>query len=435
MRLVSTNDDSPPSCFRQALFQSLAPDGGLYTPERLTPLASDVREGLRGKGFPSVATTIAHHLLGDEFDLETLDRIVEAAFDFPIPLVRLDKDVYLLELFHGPTLAFKDVGARFMARVMTVCRSENAPLTVLVATSGDTGSAVAQAFLGLENTRIVVLFPDGQVSEIQERQFTTLGDNVQALAVQGTFDDCQRLAKHAFSDEGLRRRIHLTSANSINIGRLLPQIFYYFAAWAQLAEHDRELVFCVPSGNFGNLTAGLMAKRLGLEADGFVAATNINDVVPQYLKSGTYICRPSKRTLSNAMDVGDPSNLARILHLYGQDLDELRSDLSSSSHTDEATKRCIREVHEAHGIILDPHTAIGYLGLRQELAIRDRPTAAILLGTAHPAKFADTVGQAIGAEVIPPQRLAAHLCRDRKVTPMAAQFEELEKILVNNSAL
>jgi threonine synthase len=432
MRLVSTNGHSPPSDFRRALFQPLAPDGGLYTPEALAPLASDLREGLRGEGFQSVARAITHHLLGDEFDLETLDRVVDEALDFPIPLVRLDDGVYLLELFHGPTLAFKDVGARFMARVMAVCHSGDEDLTVLVATSGDTGSAVAQAFLGLEGARIVVLFPDGQVSETQERQFTTLGDNVQALAVQGTFDDCQRLAKQAFSDQGLRKRIHLNSANSINIGRLLPQIFYYFAAWAQLAESNRDLVFCVPSGNFGNLTAGLMAKRLGLDVDGFVAATNINDVVPKYLQSGAYVPRPSKRTISNAMDVGDPSNLARILHLYSDDLDALRADLASSAHTDEATESCIREVYEATGQILDPHTAVGYLGLRQTLVGRDRPTDAVLLATAHPAKFADTVGKAIGIEVDLPQRLEVHLRRERRVTPMAPRYEELEQFLVNH---
>jgi len=433
VRLVSTTGHSPPSDFRKALFQSLAPDGGLYTPEYLTPLALDIRDGLRGADLQSVATTIARHLLGDEFDVETLDQIVTDALNFPIPLTRLDDGVHLLELFHGPTLAFKDVGARFMAHVMRLCRSGDQELTVLVATSGDTGSAVAQAFLGLEGCRIVVLFPDGQVSTIQERQFTTLGANVQALAVSGTFDDCQRLAKQAFSDDKLRRQIRLTSANSINIGRLLPQIFYYFGAWAQLPESDRELVFCVPSGNFGNLTAGLMAKRLGLEVDGFAAATNINDVVPQYLLTGCYDPRPSQRTISNAMDVGDPSNFARILHLYDRNLDALRSDLVSSSHTDEETRRCIREVYESHGVLLDPHTAVGFLGLRELLAHRKRPTDTILLGTAHPAKFGDTVGEAAGAEVPLPKRLAAHLQRERRVTPIAARYDELVEVLVGQA--
>jgi len=431
MRLVSTTGHSPASDFRTALFQSLAPDGGLYTPESLTPLAPHIRTAFRGEGLQTVATTIARHLLGDEFDSETLDQVVGDALDFPIPLTPLGGGVHLLELFHGPTLAFKDVGARFMARVMSLCRSGDDPLTVLVATSGDTGSAVAQAFLGLEGTRIVVLFPDGQVSDLQERQFTTLGDNVTALAVSGTFDDCQRLAKQAFSDDELRRQVRLTSANSINIGRLLPQIFYYFAAWAQLPESDRDLAFCVPSGNFGNLTAGLMARRLGLEVDGFVAATNINDVVHQYLQSGTYSPRSSQRTISNAMDVGDPSNLVRILHLYDRDLDALRSDLKSSSHTDEETRRCIREVYDNHGVLLDPHTAVGYLGLRKLREGRDRPMDAILLGTAHPAKFGDVVGEAAGTEVPLPQRLAAHLRSDRRVTPIPASYDKLVKVLLN----
>ena len=431
MRLVSTNGVSPPSDFRRALFQSLAPDGGLYSPEKLTPLAPEIRSALHGEDLQSVATTLAHHLLGDEFDADTLDQVVGDALNFPIPLVPLGDGVHLLELFHGPTLAFKDVGARFMARVMRVCHGRDEALTVLVATSGDTGSAVAQAFLGLEGTRIVVLFPDGQVSKIQERQFTTLGDNVTALAVSGTFDDCQRLAKQAFSDEELRRRIRLTSANSINIGRLLPQIFYYFGAWAQLPNTDHDLVFCVPSGNFGNLTAGLMAKKLGLEINTFVAATNINDAVPQYLQSGTYTPRSSQRTISNAMDVGDPSNFARILHLYDQDLDALRSDLRSSSHTDEETRGCIREVYDTHGVLLDPHTAVGFLGLREFQTRQKRPTDIILIGTAHPAKFGDTVGSAAGVEVALPQRLAAHLEHERKVTPIADSYDELVKVLVN----
>jgi len=431
MKLVSTSGHSPPSDFRNALFQSLAPDGGLYTPELLTPLAPHIRTALRGKGLQEIAKTIARHLIGDEFELASLDQIVGDALDFPIPLTRLEDGVHLLELFHGPTLAFKDVGARFMARIMGLCRSGDDELTVLVATSGDTGSAVAQAFLGLEGTRIVVLFPEGQVSDVQERQFTTLGDNVQALAVSGTFDDCQQLAKRAFSDETLRQRVRLTSANSINIGRLLPQIFYYFSAWAQLPDGHRDLVFCVPSGNFGNLTAGLMAKRLGLDVDGFVAATNINDVVPQYLLTGSYSPRPSQRTISNAMDVGDPSNFARILHLYDQDLDALRSDLSSSCHTDEDTLRCIRDVFDSSGVLLDPHTAVGLLGLRKLQKMRDRPMDAILLGTAHPAKFGNIVGEAAGVEVPLPQRLAAHLERDRKVTPIATDYDELVKVLEN----
>jgi threonine synthase len=430
MRLVSTNGGDRSIAYRDALFESMAVDGGLFTPEQLEPIPWSTIASLRGSDFGAVSKTLARHLLGSEFDNEVLDEIIEDALDFPIPLTLLADGIHLLELFHGPTLAFKDVGARFMARTMRACNRTDDRLTILVATSGDTGSAVADAFLGLENTRIVVLFPDGQVSDLQERQFTTLGENVRALAVQGTFDDCQKLAKTAFADGNLRRQVPLTSANSINIGRLLPQIFYYFGAWAQLSRSDRDLIFCTPSGNFGNLTAGLMAKRLGLPVSRFVAATNINDVVPEYLASGTYCPRPSKRTISNAMDVGDPSNLTRITHLYDGNLDHLRRDVSAFSATDVETRRCIREVFDSTGQILDPHTAVGRLGLERELGGRRIPAEAILIATAHPAKFREVVEPVIGTEVPLPSRLAAHLEKERKVTPIGPVYEELRAVLL-----
>jgi len=432
VRLISTTGTARTLTFREAVFESMAADGGLYFPESLEPLSTNALSALRGRDFPTIARTLAGHLLGDEFSSGELDEIVTDALDFPVPLTELEDGVRLLELFHGPTLAFKDVGARFMARTMRACHRSDDRLTVLVATSGDTGSAVADAFLGLEHTRIVVLFPDGQVSEIQERQFTTLGENVRALAVQGTFDDCQKLAKKAFADDRLRRRLALTSANSINIGRLLPQVFYHFGAWAQLPPSDRDLVFCTPSGNFGNLTAGLMAKRLGLPVSRFVAATNINDVVPEYLESGRYRPRPSERTISNAMDVGDPSNLARIVHLYGGDLDALRRDVVATSVTDDATRRCIREVFDATGRILDPHTAVGHLALERELAGRRETTDAILIATAHPAKFREIVEPVIGVEVPLPARLAAHLEKQRRVTPIRPVYAELRSVLLED---
>jgi len=432
MKLVSTTGSAPAVSFREAVFESMTADGGLFTPERLRPLSAPEIDALRGRDFATIARSLAGHLLGDELSDGVLDEIVATALDFPIPLTELADDIRILELFHGPTLAFKDVGARFMARSMRACRGAPERLTVLVATSGDTGSAVADAFLGLANTRIVVLFPDGQVSELQERQFTTLGDNVRALAVRGTFDDCQRLAKAAFADDDLRRRVPLTSANSINIGRLLPQVFYYFGAWAQLPPSARELVFCTPSGNFGNLTAGLMAKRLGLPVRRFVAATNINDVVPDYLASGRYRPRPSKRTISNAMDVGDPSNLARIVHLYGGDLEALRRDVSATSVTDDETRRCIRQVFDATGRVLDPHTAVGHVALRRELAGRRNAADAVLLATAHPAKFRDVVEPVIGTEVPLPARLAAHLEKERRVTPVRPVYGELRSVLLDD---
>ena len=431
MRLVSTSGSSVAVDFRSAVFQSMAADGGLVTPEALRPLQEEAIAAMRGRDFPEIASALARHLLAEEFETRVLDEIVAEALDFPIPLVELEAGVHVLELFHGPTLAFKDVGARFMARTMRVCRSTDERLTVLVATSGDTGSAVADAFLGLEGTRIVVLFPDGQVSAVQERQFTTLGDNVCALAVQGTFDDCQRLAKTAFADGELRSMIPLTSANSINIGRLLPQVFYYFSAWAQLPPSDRPPVISVPSGNFGNLTAGLMAKRLGLPVSRFVAATNANDVVPAYLRSGRYLPRPSERTISNAMDVGDPSNLARIVHLYGCDLDALRADVAGWSFTDEATRGCIGEVFAGTRRVLDPHTAVGLLGLQRELSETNSDIDGVVIATAHPAKFREVVEPVIGEEIELPARLAAHLEKERRVTPIEPVFEQLKEILLD----
>jgi threonine synthase len=334
----------------------------------------------------------------------------------------------VLELFHGPTFAFKDVGARFMARLMAGYRArEDGTLTVLVATSGDTGGAVADAFLGLPNIRTVVLYPQGQVSPLQERQFTTLEGNVQALAVSGTFDDCQRLAKEAFADRELRRSLRLTSANSINIGRLLPQIFYYFHAWAQLPEQG-EAVVCTPSGNFGNLTAGLLAKRLGLPVAGFVAATNVNDVVPEYLATGTFSPRPSLRTISSAMDVGNPSNFDRMLALYDHDVEAMRRDVIGSAHTDDATRHAITEVFEAHGRVLDPHSAVAYLASRGVL--RDRPDARVIfLATAHPAKFAEVVEPVIGRPVPMPSRLAALQSGKRRMTRVGPTLGELEQEL------
>jgi len=430
MQLISTNGSTEPVSFREALYRSMASDGGLFTPSELPPIPSVTLNALRGASFPDVARVLARHLLDDGIGTLVLDEVVASALSFPVPLSKLDNDIRLLELFHGPTLAFKDVGARFMARMMQACRSKNEELTILVATSGDTGSAVADAFLGLEGTRIVILFPDGQVSDLQERQFTTLGSNVRALAVQGTFDDCQRLAKTAFADDDLRDRVPLTSANSINIGRLLPQVFYYFAAWAQLPPSDRDLVIAVPSGNFGNLTAGLMAKKLGLPVTRFIAATNANDVVPEYLETGDYRPRASERTISNAMDVGDPSNLVRIIHLYGDDLEDLRHDVGASRATDEETRECIRRVHETTGVVLDPHTAVGMIGLEREFAARTEPADAILVATAHPAKFREVVEPVIGTEIELPARLAAHLEKERQVTPIQPDYKALREALL-----
>lgn len=371
-----------------------------------------------------------------------LARIAADALDFPVPLVRVDvpggEPVHLLELFHGPTFAFKDIGARFLARLLAWLLAgperEERPLTVLVATSGDTGSAVAQAFFGVAGTRVVVLYPEGQVTPLQERQFTTLGGNVQALAVDGTFDDCQRMAKAAFADPVLRERLLLTSANSINIGRLLPQVFYYLHAAAQLPPGTPPPRFVVPSGNFGNLTAGLLAHRLGLPTAGFVAATNVNDVVPEYLETGVFRPRPSARTISSAMDVGDPSNFARVLRLYGGDLAAIRRHVAGYRFTDAETRAAIRRVYGETGRILDPHTAVGWLALEADRAARGAgapPATAVLLATAHPAKFREVIAPVIGAEVPLPPALAACLERPSRALPLPADDGALKAHLLD----
>ncbi len=429
MRMVSTGGRSPSVDLRTALFEGLAPDGGLYMPERLDPLAHELLEGLRGAAFSEVAEVLVGHLLGDDFTGSARDGLA-GALDFPVPLIELADGVRVLELFHGPTLAFKDVGARFMARLVDgYLEPGTAPLTVLVATSGDTGSAVAHAFLRVEGVRTVVLFPQGGVSPLQQRQFTTLGGNVIAVAVDGTFDDCQTLVKGAFANESLRASVRLTSANSINVGRLIPQMFYYAHAWAQLPPGTDPPLFSIPSGNFGNLAAGLMARRIGVPATGFVAATNVNSVVPEYLETGVLRPRPSCPTISNAMDVGNPSNFERIQVLYGDDLGRLRTDVVGSAHTDDETRRCIADVYDRTGYVLDPHSAVGYLGL--EAGRRRWPQSTlIVLATAHPAKFLEVVEPEVGGEVTVPARLAERLNADAVVAErLPADPQALEELL------
>ncbi len=429
MRFISTAGKAPPADLKAALLAGLAPDGGLYQPESLRPLTPSALEGLRGASFPRVALTVARHLLGDALAESDLERVVTSALDFPIPLLPLSDSVSMLELFHGPTCAFKDVGARFMARLMALYHAEHdPPLTVLVATSGDTGSAVAQAFFNLPGIQVFVLYPEGKVSPLQERQFTTLGGNITALAVAGTFDDCQRLVKEAFADPALGH-LRLTSANSINIGRLLPQIFYYFHAWAQLWEPPAEWIVSVPSGNFGNLTAGLMAKRLGLPVTRFVAATNVNDVVPEYLATGIFKPRPSVATLSNAMDVGNPSNFARMLALYGGDVARMRADVEACTLTDAQTRAVIERIYRDHRHVVDPHSAVAASGLGKGLA--DRPNATgVFLATAHPAKFAEVVEPVIRAKVPMPPRLAECLRREPGVTRVGKTSGDLKSVLL-----
>jgi threonine synthase len=423
MKWVSTRGASPPITFVDALFAGTAPDGGLYMPERLDPLPPGTLDGLRGADIVTIGSMVGAHLLRDEITAPAMDALVRDSLDFPVPLVQVTDRAWVLELFHGPTLAFKDVGARVQARLLHHF-TDGTPLTILVATSGDTGSAVAQAFHRVPDTRVVVLYPEGQVSDVQEAQMASLGGNITALAVRGTFDDCQALVKQAFADDDLRSHVWLTPANSINLGRLLPQVFYYFV----LASLSDAPVVAVPSGNFGNLTAGLIAKRIGLPVRHFVAATNVNDAVPQFLRSGLYEPRPSVRTVANAMDVGAPSNFERVQALYNGDLAALRRDVTGFAYDDARVVEEIGNVHRRHGYVLDPHSAIAWLAL-QEMLARDPSARGVFLATAHPAKFREVVEPAIGQTVPLPSVLADALARPRRSTSMPADYAALRRFL------
>jgi threonine synthase len=437
MKWVSTRRASPPVPFIDALFAGTAPDRGLYFPERFEPLPAASLDAIRSADIVEIAAIVGQHLLRDEIAAQDLHALVRDALDFPIPLVQVSDRAWVLELFHGPTRAFKDVGARVQARLLHHF-TDGTPLTILVATSGDTGSAVAQAFHGVPDTRVVVLYPEGQVTDVQEAQMASLGDNITAVAVDGTFDDCQRLVKQAFADEELRKHVWLTPANSINLGRLLPQVFYYFLLarlgpakaghYAGEGKAEAGPIVSVPSGNFGNLTAGLIAKRIGLPVRRFVAATNVNDVVPAYLRSGVYEPRPSVRTVANAMDVGAPSNFERMRALYDDDIDRMRKDVMGTAFTDEQVIEAIGRMHRENGYLLDPHGAIAWLGL-QEALVADRDAVGVFLATAHPAKFREVVEPAIGAPVALPSALAEALARPRHSIRLAASYPALLDLL------
>jgi threonine synthase len=432
MKFRSTLRRSPEVSLRDAVLSGSAPDGGLYMPVEVPRLPADFLQRFASLSFPEIAQEVGSLFTGKEIPPDVLKKIVTEAFDFPVPLIAVGERLHILELFHGPTLAFKDFGARFMARLMGYFVEESGKqLTVIVATSGDTGSAVAQAFLGVAGIRVVILYPAGRVSTAQEKQLTTLGQNIAALEVTGSFDDCQRLAKQALVDPIIAGKLSLTSANSINIGRLIPQIFYYFAAVSQLPSPEIPVVFSVPSGNFGNLTGGLFAKRIGLRVAQFIAATNTNDVVPEFLRSGNMIPRASRHTLSNAMDVGNPSNFARIVDLYGNDLQAIRRDIWGCSFSDEETLRVMHDVELRHKYVLDPHTAIGVLGWQSYAKQNHNATQGIVLATAHPAKFAETVARAIGVRIEMPERLLAFLDRPKKSIPFPNRFSELQEFLLS----
>jgi threonine synthase len=415
MICASTRGIAPPVSLKDAVLAGLAPDGGLYVPQSLPRLGEAWWQQQRGRSFQDIAVALAAEVAGDEFESGDLEAIIRDALNFPVPIRKLDDGRAVLELFHGPTFAFKDFGARTLARLMGRINHGVDPLTVLVATSGDTGGAVAQAFHGVANTRVVVLYPEGQVSDVQEAQFTTLGGNVTAVAVRGSFDDCQRLAKEAFADRRLSSRLRLTSANSISLGRLLPQMFYY--AWAAL-QFDRPPTISVPSGNFGNLAAGVMAWKMGAPIQSFRAPTTINDTFPRFLASGRVEPKPSVATLANAMDVGNPSNLERLQWLFHGDVAAMRQVISSTAHTDDEVRGAIAELYTRFGYVADPHTAIAYLG-----------GGSLFLSTAHPAKFREVVEQAINKAVQLPAALAAMLEKEKVALQITPNLEALAALL------
>jgi threonine synthase len=431
LRYRSTSRKAPLTSLRGAVLRGLAPDGGLYMPAEIARHSPEELEEFRALPFTEVCFRVVRPFATPDVPEEVLWQVVSEAINFPVKLVSLSPGLHILELFHGPTLAFKDFGARFMARLMGYfVRGETRSLTVLVATSGDTGSAVAHGFLNVPGIHVVILYPSKRISEAQEKQFTTLGENITALEVAGTFDDCQRLVKQAFSDEELNKRAFLTSANSINIGRLLPQMFYHVAAYRQLPVASVPLIVSVPSGNFGNLTAGIFAKRIGLPVAKYVASTNANDVVPEYLRAGEFHPRAAQATYSNAMDVGNPNNFPRLLDLCRNRLEYVQKEIWGHGATDEETLTAMKMLHDKFGYIADPHTAVGMLGWEAFKREHSEPAQGLVLATAHPAKFADVVMRAIGTAPPLPDRLAAYLKREKLSLPISNSYDEFKEFLL-----
>ena len=431
MLYYSTNQQAAPASLEEAVVKGLASDKGLFMPQSIRPLPRTFFDEIDTLSFPEIAYRVADAFFGDDIPADTLRDLVFDTLQFDVPLVCVDENIYSLELFHGPTLAFKDVGARFMARLLGyfIRKEGKREVNVLVATSGDTGGAVANGFLGVEGVHVYVLYPKGKVSEMQEKQFTTLGRNITALEVDGTFDDCQALVKAAFMDDELNAHMQLTSANSINVARFLPQAFYYFYAYAQLKRMGKadRMVTCVPSGNFGNITAGLFGKRMGLPVTRFIAANNRNDIFFQYLQTGEYCPRPSVATVANAMDVGDPSNFARVLDLFGHSHKAICADISGATYTDEQICDTIRQTFARTGYLLDPHGACGYRALAEGL----RPgETGVFLETAHPAKFLDTVQAVVGQPVEVPAQLQAFMQGVKQSVAMTKDFASFKAYLM-----
>lgn len=416
----------------EAVVKGLAGDRGLYMPETIKTLPQSFFDNIDKLSFQEIAFTVAQAFFGEDVNEEELRKIVYDTLSFDCPVARVTDNIYSLELFHGPTLAFKDVGARFMARLLQyfIRQEGNEEVNVLVATSGDTGSAVANGFLGVDGIHVYVLYPKGKVSKIQECQFTTLGKNITAVEVDGVFDDCQALVKNAFMDEELNNHMKLTSANSINVARFLPQAFYYFNAYARMKALGKadEMVVCVPSGNFGNITAALFGHRMGLPIKRFIAANNANDIFYNYLQTGRYEPKASRQTIANAMDVGDPSNFARIYDLYKGDHSAVTSLISGATYSDDMIRETMRQCYADNGYILDPHGACGYRALSEQLKAGE---TGVFCETAHPAKFKDTVDSIIGAEVEIPERLAAFMKGEKQSVEMGKSFAEFKEYLIS----
>ncbi len=434
MKFYNTNDKKNKKTLvslEVAVMNGLAPDGGLYMPQTIPSLPKSFLAKSKDMTFQEIAFYVSKSFFMPDIPEKTLKQMIYESFNFKVPIVKLEEDISVLELFHGPTCAFKDFAARFMARLIShLAEKSKKEITILVATSGDTGSAVAHGFLGVKNIKVVILYPSGKVSPLQEKQLTGMGKNITALEVKGTFDDCQKLVKQAFLDDELKGRKTLASANSINIARLLPQSFYYIYLASKLNEKGKVLVVSVPSGNFGNLTAGLIAKKLGAPIDKFIASTNVNDIFPKYLESGKFKPLPSLSTISNAMDVGNPSNFARIVDLYKNDLKKIRKDIYGISFADEETKKAIAHIDKKYNYISDPHGAVAYLGLVEYLK-NSKNNTGVFLETAHPAKFEEVVEKVVKKEIPIPKQLRSYLKKEKKSIKIRNDFQELKKVLLD----
>lgn len=433
MLFYSTKTKELKASLEEAVFRSLPPDNGLYMPEQIPHLSAEFLNMIELKSFKEIAVEVAYTLLAEDISREDIEKIIESSYDFEAPVVQISSEDYVLELFHGPSMAFKDFGARFMAALMSyfLMRSQR-EIKILVATSGDTGGAVAQGFYKVHGISVIILYPSGKVSDIQEKQLTTLGHNITAIEVDGTFDDCQKLVKEAFLDNELTSKFNLASANSINIARLIPQAFYFFSAYAQLKKLNKPLVFSVPSGNFGNLSAGLLAYRMGLPVQQFLASTNLNNSVPRYLNKGIFEPLPSIETISNAMDVGNPSNFVRMTRFFNDDWNLIREKISGYYFDDEQTQKTMREVFGNANYVLCPHTAIAFKGLQEYRLETGGNFIGVFLSTAHPAKFIDLVEETLGKSIDIPQRLKSLLSIEKVSIKMKPSFNQFKSLLMSS---